>query len=129
MELPDRKKRLGIKRFLASFKYSFAGLKYAYLNEQSMLIHLLAVIVVVFAGIALKINTTEWLFCLCMFGFVMGAELLNTAIEATIDLVTKEYHPMAKVAKDTASAAVLVLSVVAAIVGLAIFIPKIIALF
>ncbi len=129
MELPDRRKKLGVKRFFASFQYSFEGLKYAYLNEQSMLIHFLAVIVVVTLGIVLKINTTEWLFCLCMFGFVMGAELLNTAIEATVDLVTKEYHPMAKVAKDTASAAVLVLSIVAAIVGLTIFVPKIIALF
>lgn len=129
MELKDKRKKLGIHRFFASFRYSLEGLKYAYLNEQSMLIHLLAVIVVIISGIVLKISVTEWLFCICMFGFVMGAELINTAIEATVDLVTEEKRPLAKVAKDTASAGVFILALMSAIVGLTIFIPKVIALF
>lgn len=129
MELKDKRKKLGVHRFFASFRYSLEGLKYAYLNEQSMLIHLLAVIVVIIFGIVLKISVTEWLFCLCMFGFVMGAELINTAIEATVDLVTEEKRPLAKVAKDTASAGVFILALMSAIVGLTIFIPKVIALF
>ena len=62
-------------------------------------------------------------------GAVLSLELVNTAIEAVVDLVTEEYHPLAKVAKDTAAAAIFVIAVVAAIVGVIIFLPKIISLF
>ncbi len=129
MESKGRRKRLGFQRFLDSFKYSYAGLRYAYLNEQSMLIHLLATIVVIIGGILLKISVTEWLICIVLFGFVMGAELLNTAIEATVDMAMPDIHPLAKIAKDTASAAVGVLSLAALAVGIIIFLPKILALF
>jgi len=67
--------------------------------------------------------------CLTMIGFVMAAELLNTAIEATVDMAMPDIHPLAKVAKDTASAAVFVLSFVSAIIGVVIFIPKILSIF
>ena len=60
---------------------------------------------------------------------VIAGELINTAIEAVVDLVTEEYHPLAKVAKDTSAAAVFVIAIVAVIVGLIIFLPKIINLF
>ena len=62
-------------------------------------------------------------------GLVISCELINTAIEATVDLVTEEYHPLAKVAKDTAAAAVFVFAIVAVLVGIIIFGPKIVALF
>ena len=62
-------------------------------------------------------------------GLVISCELINTAIEATVDLVTEEYHPLAKVAKDTAAAAVFVFAIVAVLVGIIIFVPKVIALF
>ena len=129
MESKGRRKRLGFRRFLDSFKYSYQGLKYAYTNEQSMIVHLLATMIVIIGGIVFHISLTEWLFCIVMFGFVMGAELLNTAIEATVDMAMPDIHPLAKIAKDTASAAVGVLSLAAAGVGLIIFLPKIIALF
>ena len=64
-----------------------------------------------------------------LFGLVMATELINTSIEAVVDLTCPKIHPLAKIAKDTASAAVFVFSVVAAISGLLIFVPKIIALF
>jgi diacylglycerol kinase (ATP) len=57
---------------------------------------------------------------------VLGTELINTAIEATIDLVSPDYHPLAKVAKDTASASVFVYSLVAFIIGCMIFIPRLV---
>lgn len=119
----------GFKRFVNSFKYSLQGLKYAYKYEQSMTIHFFAVILVVICGIWLKISFFEWLVCFILFGLVMATELLNTSIEAVVDLTCPEVHPLAKIAKDTASAAVFVFSVVAAISGLMIFVPKIIALF
>lgn len=119
-----RRKKLGFKRFLNSFHYSVDGLKYAYLNEQSMLIHLTITILVIIFGFVFHISAIEWLLCVTMFGFVMGAELLNTAIEAVVDMAMPDIHPLAKIAKDTASAAVFVLSIAAFIVGAVIFFPR-----
>ncbi len=124
MESKGRRKRLGFKRFLDSFRYSVEGLNYAYKNEQSMLIHMVVTLLVIIFGFAFHISATEWLFCVTMFGFVMGAELLNTAIEAAVDMAMPDIHPLAKIAKDTASAAVFVLSIAAFIVGAIIFFPR-----
>ncbi|MDD3392516.1 MAG: diacylglycerol kinase family protein [Bacilli bacterium] len=126
-ELRDKQKRLGFKRFLKSFSYSFDGLKYAYTHEQSMFIHFMAVTIVVIAGITLKINVMEWLICFILFGLVMATELINTSLEAVVDLACPKIHPLAKIAKDTASAAVFVFSLVAFISGMIIFLPKILA--
>lgn len=125
----DEIKKRGFKRFIKSFGYSIDGLKYAYKYEQSMTIHFLMVAVVLVAGFLLKISLFEWLICFMLMGLVMATELINTSIEAVVDLTCPEIHPLAKIAKDTASAAVFVFSVVAAISGLIIFVPKIIALF
>lgn len=125
----DEIKKRGFKRFIKSFGYSIDGLKYAYKYEQSMTIHFIMVIFVIAAGFFLKISLFEWLICFMLMGLVMATELINTSIEAVVDLTCPEIHPLAKIAKDTASAAVFVFSVVAAISGLIIFIPKIIALF
>lgn len=129
MESRNEQKKMGIKRFFRSFMNSFAGLKYAYKYEQSMSIHVFVTLSVIVFGIFLNISLTEWIFVAVLMGTVMGAELLNTAIEAVVDLVSPDYHELAKIAKDTASAAVLVFSTSAGIIGLIIFIPKILALF
>lgn len=128
MEYANKKER-SFKRFLKSFKFSFQGLKYAFTYEQNMVVHLLVTILVVIAGIKLDLSTLEWLFCLISIGLVIATELINTSIEAVVDLVTEEKKPLAKIAKDTASAAVFVFALVAALIGLIIFIPKIIVLF
>lgn len=125
----DEIKKRGFKRFIKSFGYSIDGLKYAYKYEQSMTIHFLMVGFVLVAGFLLKISLFEWLICFMLMGLVMATELINTSIEAVVDLTCPEIHPLAKIAKDTASAAVFVFSVVAAISGLIIFVPKILALF
>lgn len=122
-------KKRGLKRFFNSFKYSLQGLKYAYKYEQSMTIHFFATIIVIIAGILLKISLTEWLLCFMLFGLVMATELINTSIEAVVDLACPKIHPLAKVAKDTASAAVFVFAIVAFVSGLIIFVPKVINLF
>ena len=67
---------------------------------------------------------TEWCICLGLFGMVMSLELVNTAVESVVDLVTQERKPLAKIAKDTAAGAVLIAAIMAAIVGLIIFVPK-----
>lgn len=76
----------------------------------------------------LGITPTEWCICLTLFGLVIALELVNTAIESVVDLVTTERKPLAKTAKDTAAGAVLVAAIMAAIVGLIIFVPRIVSL-
>ena len=125
----DRKnKSFGIKRIFASVKNSFNGLKVAYKNEQSMYIHLVCTVILLVLSFLLETSMIQWLIIIAIIGLTLVVELLNTAIESTVDLVTKEFHPLAKVAKDTASAAEFVLSVTSAIIALMIFVPKLIDL-
>ncbi len=126
--LDREKKKFGFKRIISSIKNSFNGLKAAYKNEQSVYIHLVCTIILLLVSFLLKISTTEWLIIIAIIGLTLVVELLNTAIESTVDLVTKDFHPLAKVAKDTASAAEFVLSITSAIIALVIFIPKIMEL-
>ena len=125
----ERKKEKGLKKFFNSFSYPIKGLKYAYRNEQNLAVDVgMALIVVVF-GFIFQIDKYEWAILALTIGLVISCELINTAIEAVVDLVTEEYHPLAKVAKDTSAAAVFIFAIVAVVVGLIIFLPKLIALF
>lgn len=129
MESKEQNKKFGIRRFLKSFKYSYDGLKYAYKYEQSMILHAVASIVVFILGIFLRISLLEWAFCISTLALILSIELLNTAIEAVVDLASPEIHPLAKIAKDTGSAASGVYSIFSVFTLGLIFIPKIIALF
>lgn len=122
-------KKFGFKRFLKSFKYSLQGLKHAYLHEQSMFIHALASLLSIILGLILQVNRYEWIIIISLLCFIAVIELFNTSIEATCDAITKEQNPLIKIAKDTASGAVFLATIVSLIVGLVIFIPKIIVLF
>ena len=125
----ERKKQKGIKKFINSFSYPIKGLKYAYRNEQNLAVDVGMAILVLIAGFIFKLNATEWVVVVFTIGAVLSLELINSSIEAAVDLVTEEYHPLAKVAKDTSAAAVFVIAIVAVIVGLIIFLPKVISLF
>lgn len=107
-----------------SFGYAFQGIFTCIRKERNMKIHCMVAALVVIAGLILGISVTEWCICLGLFGMVMALELVNTAVEAVVDLVTEERHPLAKIAKDTAAGAVLIAAIMAAIVGLIIFVPK-----
>lgn len=122
----ERKRQKGIKKFLNSFTYPIKGLKYAYRNEQNLAVDVGIALIVLIVGIIFKLNVTEWAIISLTVALVIGFELVNTAIEAVVDLVTEEYHPLAKVAKDTAAAAVFIMAIAAIIIGLIIFLPKII---
>ena len=124
----DKLKKKGLKRLFKSFTYAFEGLKYAFKYEQNILVHSLATILVIIAGIFFKISLMEWLIITLIIGLVIATELINTSIEATIDLITQETHPLAKIAKDTAAAAVLIFGLAAIIIALIIFLPKILVL-
>ena len=127
-ELRDEQKKRGLKRFFKSFGYSVEGLKYAYKYEQSMFIHLTMLCFVIIFGLVLRISMWEWIICIILCGLVIATELINTSIEAVVDLTCPKVHPLAKVAKDTASAAVFVFAITALLAGLIIFVPKIIEL-
>ena len=124
----ERKKQKGIMKFLNSFTYPIKGLKYAYRNEQNLAFDIGMALLVVIAGFLFKVSVTEWALLALTIGMVLSLELVNTAIEAVVDLVTEEYHPLAKVAKDTSAAAVFIFAIVAIVVGIIIFGPKLFAI-
>ncbi|MDD3239470.1 MAG: diacylglycerol kinase family protein [Lachnospira sp.] len=111
-----------------SFGYAFEGIFTCIKKERNMKIHCVMAVLVVIAGLILKISSIEWCVCLALFGLVMALEHVNTAIEAVVDLVTEERKPLAKIAKDTAAGAVLIAAIMAAIAGLIIFVPKILGI-
>lgn len=117
------------KKIINSFKYAFEGIKSSLRTERNMKIHFSMMILVIVAGILLDISTYEWMICIILFGIVIGGELVNTAIEEVTDLVTTEINPKAKLAKDIAAGAVLIMAITSAIIGFIIFIPKIVLLF
>lgn len=118
--------KLDKKRLTNSFKYAFEGILQAYVGEQNLKIHTVIAILVIIFGFILKISYTEWLVCLVLIGLVLMAEFFNTSIEYLVDLTSPEIHPLAKATKDTASAGVLMMAIISAIIGLIIFIPKLI---
>lgn len=120
-----KKKR---KKLRNSFKYAFEGVHRELKEEQNLKIHILIMILVIIAGFTLKLSPMEWIICIILFGFVIALELINTAIELTVDLAMPEIHPKAKAAKDIAAAAVLISATCSVIIGLIIFLPKIINL-
>ena len=119
-------KKISKKKLKNSFKYAIQGIKSALKTEQNLKIHFIVTVLAIILGVVLKINFTEWAICFLLFGFVITAELLNTAIEVTGDLAMPERNEKAKLAKDIAAGAVLVSAIVSILVGIVIFLPKII---
>lgn len=124
----EKLKKHGIGRFFRSFKFSIQGLEYAFKYEQNILVHLLATIAVVLLGFYVNLSFYEWIFIIILIGLVVATELVNTAIEAVVDLACTEVHPLAKIAKDTAAASVLIFALTAVVSGLFIFVPKLLDL-
>ena len=112
-----------------SFKYAFEGIFAGVIKERNMKIHCAAAAAVTAAGFIFHISAAEWCICLVLFGLIFSLELVNTAVEAVVDLVTEERRPLAKLAKDTAAGAVLIAAIMAAGAGCIIFIPKVMIFF
>lgn len=107
-----------------SFGYAFQGIFNTIRTERNIKIHCAAAILVTIFGIWLQISKTEWMICFILFGLILALELVNTAVEATVDLFTEDRKPLAKKAKDAAAGAVLIVAIFAAVIGILIFIPK-----
>ena len=118
-------KSLDKKKLRNSFKFALSGIKLCVKDEQNMLIHFTVAFLVITAGFIFRISYIEWIVCLLLIGMVLMMELLNTAIENTCDAVTDKDNKYIKIAKDTAAGAVLIIAIISAIIGLLIFVPKI----
>ncbi len=108
---------------LESFRFAFAGLGKALRTQRNARIHVSIAAAVLVVGAALGLGAMEWAVIALTVGFVFVAELFNTVVEAVVDLVTEEYHPLAKQAKDVAAGAVLVSAMVAVTVGILVLGP------
>ncbi|WNF37721.1 diacylglycerol kinase family protein [Bacillaceae bacterium IKA-2] len=109
------------KRFTSSFVYAWTGVKQAFRHEQNLKIQLIIAVAVITLSIALTVPFLEKLILLLVIGIVISLEMINTALERLVDLVTKEYHPLAKVVKDVSAGAVMIFSVFAVVIGILIF--------
>lgn len=113
------------KKLINSFKYALQGFASSFRTERNMKIHVVATILVIILGIYLKLNLIEWSIITIAIVIVISAELFNTAIETIVDMVSPQKNEKAKLAKDISAGAVLISAIISVIVGLIIFIPKI----
>lgn len=127
---PKRNKDTGsvLERYYKSFLHAIDGIIYATKYEHNIIIIICATIFAISCGLIFNVSTYEWLFIIFICAAIAACEMLNSAIEATVDLVTTEIHPLAKIAKDTASSATLILCFAALVGGIIIFVPKILEL-
>ena len=116
------------KKIINSFKYAIEGFVSSFKTERNMKIHIMAMIIVIALGIFMKLNKIEWCIITIAIVMVISAEPFNTAIETVVDMVSPQKNPQAKLVKDIAAAAVLVLAIGAAVIGIIIFGPKIVTI-
>lgn len=119
-----KNKTFSIGTRLHSFRYAFSGLLQFFFEEHNAILHLLATVIVTIMVVYFRIEGTELLALVIVTGGVWVAELLNTAIEQVMNMVSPERHPNVKYIKDLAAAAVLVAALVALITAGIIFIPR-----
>jgi len=117
-----------LKKRLKSFAFAFRGIAGAVRDEHNFRIHLVIAGVVIITGLWLDLSIAEWLFVVFAIGFVLTAELFNSAIERLTDMIQPDKNPKAGMIKDLAAGAVLIAAITAAIIGLFIFIPRLINL-
>lgn len=114
---------MNVTKFFRSFTYAFDGIKQV-LKEQNFRFHLTAMLVVIIVALLTGISRIEWLILILTITLVLSLEIVNSAIERVVDLVTKEIHPLAKLAKDLAAGAVLIAAIGSIFIAILIFIPK-----
>jgi diacylglycerol kinase len=110
-----------------NFRFAFEGLKVAFVNGRNFRIEIFTGIAATILGLILRLNSSEWLDLILIIASVLILELMNTAIEAMVDIVSPEIQPKAKIAKDVAAASVLVASIASVFIGAFLFLPKILS--
>lgn len=126
----DLKKRdISPKSILQIIKNALSGLGFYAKDGKSIIIYIACFLIEVISGFIFNIDGKEWILIICILGFILSVELINTAIESICNLITREYNLLIKMAKDCACAATFVIFVVAVILNIIIFYPKIVILF
>ena len=113
-----------MRRLIKSFGYALSGVAYTIKTQLNFRIHLVAILMVLLAGWYFHLSASEWLWIVLAIGLVLVAELLNTAIEILVDLVSPDFNIQAGRVKDVAAGAVVIAAMIAVVIGLLIFIPK-----
>lgn len=121
-------KKQGNSNFYESMGHALDGISYTTGHEKNFRIEIIFAIIVTIASFILKVSLIEWIVLILVIGMVLALEMVNTSIERCVDLVTKDYKELAKIAKDVSAGAVLVMSIFSAIIGILVFLPKIIEL-
>ena len=109
-----------------SFSFAFEGLKTAFRQETNFKVHTVIALIAIVMAVFLQFNHLEWSILLLTIALVVILELVNTSLEAIVNLVEPDIKEQAKIAKDVSAAAVMIAAVVSIIVGLLLFIPKIV---
>lgn len=125
--MPELDNQSPLYRRLKSFHYAFAGWWHVLRTQPNAWIHALVTIVVACLGLWLRLPGHDWAILILTFMAVWMAEFMNTALEAVVDMAAPDYHPLAKVAKDVAAAAVLVGALGAVLIGLLLLGPPLLA--
>ena len=110
-----------MKRLRKSISYAWQGIRLTFKEQRNFRIHSVVALLVISTGILLKISSNEWYITIVCVGMVLSAELLNSAIEKVVDLVSPEWNKKAGDIKDASAAAVLILAITSAIIGCLIF--------
>lgn len=109
------------RKFRESLSYALAGIAHTWKTQRNFRLHIITGALIIAASYFLKLTTVELLFVVSAIFSVLVMELINTALETTVDLVTKEFHPLAGIAKNVGAAAVLLSALYALVIGLIIF--------
>lgn len=120
---------IDLRRVRKSFKYAISGLIYVFKEEQNFRVHTITAVTVVILGFILKISFFEWIALIICIALVLMAELINTIFERIVDILKPRLHPYAERIKDMMAGIVIVAAVLSLILGLLIFLPKILAFF
>lgn len=115
---------LKVRKLLDSFNYALAGITYSLTTQRNMKIHTIAAIIVLLLGLWVDLNRVELLILFLAVFFVLVTEMLNTAIEAAVDIAAPDFHPLAKIAKNVAAGAVLLAAINSLVVGFLLFYDK-----
>lgn len=118
--------RQGKSNFFESVGHALDGIQYTASHERNFRIEITFAILVTIMSLWLKVSLLEWTVLVLVIAMVLALEMVNTAIERCVDLVTKDYKELAKIAKDVSAGAVLVMSMFSVVIGIVIFLPKLI---
>ena len=124
-----KQSKFSLQRCLKSFKYAFNGFQLLIREEPNAKVHFFITVCVLAAGFVFRISNGEWMAVILCIGLVITLELLNSAIENIADFVSPEKHEAIKRIKDLAAGAVLVGAITSVVVGMIVFLPKIIEIF